>query len=68
MTYGQPAVCRRGGCGEPAEDRQGEPGDVGWCVAHGAEVRRARAVAPSKPGRPGARPEVFHQLQRGWAG
>lgn len=43
MTYGQPPVCRRGGCGEPVSERPAScEGDIGWCDTHRGQVREMR--------------------------
>lgn len=58
VTYRQPPVCRRGGCGTEAEDRPGDvEGDRGWCDRHRAEVRatRSRLTVGVKSGKAGHR-------------
>lgn len=43
MTYGRPATCRRGGCGNPVSEQRAEcEGDLGWCDFHRGEVRQTR--------------------------
>ena len=58
MAYGQPPTCRRGGCGQPADDRPAAcEGDIGWCEMHRDEVRqtRFRLTVGVKPGKAGHR-------------